>query len=157
MAAPVAAFRRYEEDDSLIAPNRSIFLPMSKTRLFAVLLASSVLALVTFVAGGGVEAMSPAKVTICHVPPGNPDNAQTIEVASAAVGSHLAHGDYEGACDVCAGQADGQFFCAAPGFVKCDHGKGVQFACAPGTTCVPTGPGQIICDFAVATPIPAAR
>ena len=39
------------------------------------------------------------KVTICHVPPGNPDNAQTIEVDEASGSGHRNHpGDYEGPC-----------------------------------------------------------
>ncbi len=38
------------------------------------------------------------KVTICHIPPGNPDNPQTITVGSPAVPAHLAHGDALGAC-----------------------------------------------------------
>ncbi len=38
------------------------------------------------------------KVVICHIPPGNPDNAQTITVGSDAVAAHLAHGDVLGAC-----------------------------------------------------------
>lgn len=37
-------------------------------------------------------------VTICHIPSGNPNNAQTITVASSSVDAHLAHGDYLGAC-----------------------------------------------------------
>nr|HNB50647.1 DUF5666 domain-containing protein [Anaerolineales bacterium] len=37
-------------------------------------------------------------VTICHIPSGNPSNAQTITVAASAVDAHLAHGDYLGAC-----------------------------------------------------------
>jgi hypothetical protein len=39
-----------------------------------------------------------AKVLVCHVPPGNPENAVTIEVAESAVSAHLAHGDTEGLC-----------------------------------------------------------
>jgi hypothetical protein len=39
-----------------------------------------------------------ALVTICHVPPGNPDNAHTIQVEPDSVSAHIAHGDYEGAC-----------------------------------------------------------
>jgi hypothetical protein len=57
-----------------------------------------------------VETASPRKVRrkrirdddlveICHVPPGNPDNAHTIEVDPSAVPAHIAHGDYEGRCD----------------------------------------------------------
>ena len=38
------------------------------------------------------------KVVICHVPPGNPDNAHTIEVSENAVDAHLAHGDTLGPC-----------------------------------------------------------
>ena len=38
------------------------------------------------------------KVTICHVPLGNPDNSQTIEVSENAVAAHLAHGDSLGEC-----------------------------------------------------------
>jgi hypothetical protein len=38
------------------------------------------------------------KVLICHIPPGNPENAHTISVAAAAVPAHLAHGDTLGPC-----------------------------------------------------------
>lgn len=39
------------------------------------------------------------KVTICHFPPGNPENAHTIVVAAAAVPAHLQlHGDTLGEC-----------------------------------------------------------
>jgi len=37
-------------------------------------------------------------VTICHIPPGNPGNAQTITVTLAALPAHLAHGDSTGPC-----------------------------------------------------------
>jgi len=39
-----------------------------------------------------------AKVTLCHIPPGNPDNAHTITVGAPAVPAHLAHGDTLGPC-----------------------------------------------------------
>lgn len=39
------------------------------------------------------------KVTICHKPPGNPDNSHTITVGENAVDAHLDHGDHEGSCD----------------------------------------------------------
>jgi cytoskeletal protein RodZ len=38
------------------------------------------------------------KVLICHIPPGNHDNPQTISVSENAVPAHLAHGDSLGAC-----------------------------------------------------------
>lgn len=38
------------------------------------------------------------KVTICHIPPGNPGNAHTITVGRPALQAHLGHGDTEGAC-----------------------------------------------------------
>jgi hypothetical protein len=44
------------------------------------------------------QAEAEAAVTMCHVPPGNPDAAHTVEVGAPAVPAHLAHGDTEGAC-----------------------------------------------------------
>jgi hypothetical protein len=46
------------------------------------------------------------KVTICHIPPGNPENAHTIVVGGSAVAAHLAHGDFEGECDGDEGATD---------------------------------------------------
>lgn len=39
-----------------------------------------------------------AKVSVCHIPPGNPSNAHIISVGPPAVPAHLAHGD---ALEVC--------------------------------------------------------
>jgi hypothetical protein len=39
------------------------------------------------------------KITICHIPPGNPDNPQTITISQSAWPAHQAHGDQMGACD----------------------------------------------------------
>jgi hypothetical protein len=39
-----------------------------------------------------------SSVTLCHVPPGNPDAAHTVTVGAPAVPVHLSHGDAEGAC-----------------------------------------------------------
>jgi len=47
----------------------------------------------------GVNPDVSTKVTLCHVPPGNPANAHTIVVGEAAVPAHLAHGDYLGECE----------------------------------------------------------
>jgi len=38
------------------------------------------------------------KITICHIPPGNPNNPQTIEIPASAWPAHQAHGDVIGAC-----------------------------------------------------------
>jgi len=39
------------------------------------------------------------KITICHIPPGNPSKAHTITVGGNAVDKHLAHGDVMGSCN----------------------------------------------------------
>lgn len=39
------------------------------------------------------------KVTICHIPPGNPANAHTIEISENALAAHIDHGDVLGACN----------------------------------------------------------
>ncbi|MCZ6654420.1 MAG: hypothetical protein O7D91_15505 [Planctomycetota bacterium] len=39
------------------------------------------------------------RVTICHIPPGNPGNARTILVSMRALPTHLAHGDFCGPCE----------------------------------------------------------
>lgn len=44
------------------------------------------------------------KVVICHSPPGNPENKQTIEVGISALQAHLDHGDKIGPCEGDAGQ-----------------------------------------------------
>ena len=52
------------------------------------------------------------KVTICHIPPGNPDNAHTITISINALPAHLAHGDSEGACETqCTIQTDPECYC----------------------------------------------
>ena len=38
------------------------------------------------------------KVTVCHLPPGNKDNAHTLRIGASALGAHLAHGDTVGEC-----------------------------------------------------------
>jgi hypothetical protein len=39
-----------------------------------------------------------AHVTVCHVPPGAPDNPRSLTIGASAVAAHLAHGDTEGEC-----------------------------------------------------------
>jgi len=51
-------------------------------------------------ADGEYVCEAPKKVLICHIPPGNPDNAHTICVSTHAVATHQEHhGDPVGACD----------------------------------------------------------
>jgi len=47
----------------------------------------------------GTSGGSGKKVSICHVPPGNPENAHTINVSVSALDAHLAHGDLLGVCE----------------------------------------------------------
>jgi len=56
-----------------------------------------VLGIVVAATAMAVAAAQP-KVTICHIPPGNPANAHTITVGAPAVPAHLAHGDTLGPC-----------------------------------------------------------
>ena len=39
------------------------------------------------------------KINVCHVPPGNSDNAHTINISVNAWKAHMAHGDSLGKCD----------------------------------------------------------
>ena len=38
-------------------------------------------------------------ITICHIPPGNPENPQTLEISENAWPAHEAHGDELGSCE----------------------------------------------------------
>jgi hypothetical protein len=49
------------------------------------------------------------KQTVCHIPPGNPDNPQTILVDESAVQTHLDHGDSLGPCPEDGGPPDDQY------------------------------------------------
>lgn len=45
------------------------------------------------------QSLRQVKITICHVPPGNPDNAHEITVAEASLPAHFPHGDTLGTCE----------------------------------------------------------
>lgn len=63
------------------------------------ILGAIVLTMLATVASAPVQS-GQDKVTICHFPPGNPDNAHTIVVAAPSVPAHLElHGDTLGECD----------------------------------------------------------
>jgi type II secretory pathway pseudopilin PulG len=55
----------------------------------------------------GGEAEGGGKVTICHIPPGNPNNAHDIQVSQNSVPAHLAHGDTVGPCPHGQGNGNG--------------------------------------------------
>ena len=46
----------------------------------------------------GASSGGPGKVIICHIPPGDPSDQETLTVSANAVPAHLAHGDKLGAC-----------------------------------------------------------
>jgi hypothetical protein len=109
--------------------------------------------------------LAQAKITICHLPPGNPANAQTITVGEPAVRAHLAHGDAIGACapacvpvaevcgdaldNDCDGVIDDGCVCTPGSQSECYTGpagtSGVG-ACGPGLqTCNASGTGYDAC------------
>ncbi len=48
----------------------------------------------------GMAADGVEKVTICHIPPGNPENRHSITVGAPAVEAHVTnHGDSIGECE----------------------------------------------------------
>jgi hypothetical protein len=65
--------------------------PLGRTMVPALL---GSLALVSLAYAGSTD-----EVTICHFPPGNPDNYQTITISTSALPAHLAHGDFPVPCD----------------------------------------------------------
>jgi hypothetical protein len=93
------------------------------------------------------------KITICHIPPGNPANAHTITVGLPALKAHTKHGDTLGACGGdggTGGETDagtgGETDAGTGG--ETDAGSGDVDAgspeCAPvGSTC---GGGVVCCD-----------
>jgi hypothetical protein len=115
----------------------------------AMLLASHALCSSPAIAAGS------QKVTICHFPPDDPANFQTITIKAPALAAHLQHGDFLGPCandcllfasvcddndpctvDTC--KPDGT--CAAPLPINCDDGNAcTSDSCNPSTgDCVNT-------------------
>ncbi len=48
---------------------------------------------ISAVSFGFISVNNPSKVTICHVPPGNPGNCHEITISTNALQAHLNHGD----------------------------------------------------------------
>ena len=74
-----------------------------------------------------------AKVAVCHIPPGNPENAHTIYISKNAVAAHEGYGDEVFESDVCfAGQgecmSEGVPLCTSDG-IRCDAIPGIRWRC----------------------------
>ena len=95
------------------------------------------------VSAAPASAGPPAKVELCHVPPGNPANAHTITVSERAAESHLNNhsGDHLGPCQAGCQGADGcddgdlctDDICLADG--SCDNPPIDPTSCNDGNTC----------------------
>jgi hypothetical protein len=74
---------------------------------------------------GNVAVARAEVVSICHIPPGDPESARVLTVGAAALGAHLGHGDTavpdDIGCTAGVGEcrADGLLQCTAEGLV-CD-------------------------------------
>lgn len=61
------------------------------------------------------------KVEVCHFPPGNADNFQTITIGESAFSAHLAHGDLPGPCNaLCASICDDGDACTVDDADDCE-------------------------------------
>jgi hypothetical protein len=83
-------------------------------------------ALFTVIGFSCSNAFAGEKVTICHIPPGNPDNAHTITVSKSALPAHMAHGDIIGECSSSESADAGAAAAPQAGatFVICDNREG---------------------------------
>lgn len=62
------------------------------------LLFGVVLIAFTFTSNTSKKNQVDEKVTVCHIPRGNPGNSHPIEISVNALQAHLAHGDFIGDC-----------------------------------------------------------
>ncbi|MCH9649800.1 MAG: hypothetical protein K0U98_16300 [Deltaproteobacteria bacterium] len=88
--------------------NKDEFGWLGRSALGLALMALCLMAVVTFGATDADAAgRGQTKVTICHYPPGNPANVQTITIGEPAVEPHVRlHGDTIGPCDLGDGDDD---------------------------------------------------
>ncbi|WP_147446479.1 hypothetical protein [Corallococcus sp. CA047B] len=76
------------------------------------------------------------KITLCHIPPGNPANAHTVTVGLPAMSAHLRHGDTLGACGNDGGTPSDGGTCESDGG-SADAGTGGDVDAGP--VCSPEG------------------
>lgn len=62
------------------------------------LLALTIVPLLVAGIAGFAAASDGDQMTICHIPPGHPENARTEQIPASAWSGHKGHGDHEGAC-----------------------------------------------------------
>lgn len=79
-------------------PNRKIGPSHEALGLAAILAIALLTATAPASRAAGPSECKASKVLICHIPPGNPENAHEICVKPRAVDAHLDHGDYLGPC-----------------------------------------------------------
>jgi cysteine-rich repeat protein len=90
---------------------------------------------IAFLAISGI-AYAEKKVTICHVPPGNAANRQTISVGEASVSAHLAHGDQLGACPTaCPASCDDGNACTSDSCDASGQCRHEPVSCDDGNAC----------------------
>jgi hypothetical protein len=99
--------------------------------------------------GSGKDKGQGTKITICHVPPGNPDNAHTITVGGPAWGGHQHHpGDYLGTCGGGGGENPGEPDAGVPP-TEPDAGTPPPPPPPPPPVCAPSGEacgeGGVVC------------
>ena len=102
----------------------------------------AVLAICSATAASAVRA---GKVDVCHIPPGNPANAHTINVSENAVKAHLAHGDTLGACVTSGGSCSDTGGTCSPFPDNCIGGESIpgpfDDCLTPADVCCPQGTG----------------
>lgn len=99
----------------------------STARPFGFVIPLTVAMAVSAFAGGhllfanSANAAPGAKVEVCHIPPGNPDNFHTITISEKALAAHLSHGDLLGPCSqVCAALCDDGDHCTVDDTGDCE-------------------------------------
>ena len=97
------------------------------------------LALALSLFGSDGFAQGNAKVQVCHAPPDDPSNFQTISVTEKALPAHLAHGDTSGSCDAACDPSAGE----------CQDDLCASVICEPIDQCHTAGECMVVGDKAI--------